>query len=186
MISRLFVWLCVRWFRLSGWRISKPIPKSLRQYVLVVAPHTSNIDFFVGIAARNVMGLNVKYIAKKELFVFPVKNLLLNLGGFPVDRSKKGSLVDQMADNFKNFADFAITVTPEGTRGKVETWKTGFYNIALKAKVPIIMCGFDYQKKWIVASEPFLPTGDIENDVLLMHKFFGKIIPKHPENSIYS
>ena len=186
MISKLFVWLCVRWFRFSGWRISKPIPQSLRQYVLVVAPHTSNIDFFVGIAARKVMKLNAKFIAKKELFTFPVKRLLLNLGGFPVDRSIKGSLVDQMADNYKKISDFAITVAPEGTRSKVNTWKTGFYHIALKAQVPIVMCGFDYQKKWIISSEPFFPSGDMENDIIKMHKFFGKIVPKHPSKSSYS
>lgn len=186
MISSLFTWLCVCWFRLSGWHVSKNLPKGLKQYVLVAAPHTSNIDFFVGIAARKVMGLNVKFIAKKELFRFPVKNLLLNLGGFPVDRSVKGSLVDQMADNFKNNDDFAITVAPEGTRSKVGTWKTGFYHIALKAKVPIVMVAFDYQKKWIVTSDPFYPSGDMESDFIKMHKFYGKIVPKHPEKSRYS
>jgi|SRR5690554_3394268 len=186
MISGLFNWLCVLWFRLSGWRIPKVIPQSIRQYVLVVAPHTSNIDFFVGIAARKIMGLNVKYIAKRELFVFPVKKLLLNLGRFPVDRSKRGSLVDQMVENFQKIDDFAITVTPEGTRSKVDTWKTGFYHIASKAKVPIIMVGFDYQKKWVVVSEPFYVTDDIENDINEMHKFFENIVPKHPENSLYT
>lgn len=186
MIANLFIWLCVRWFRLSGWRIPKPIPQSLRQYVLVVAPHTSNIDFFVGVAARKLMKLEVKFIAKKELFVFPVKKLLLDLGGFPVDRSVKGSLVDQMANNFKNIENFAITVAPEGTRSKVGSWKTGFYHIAAKANVPIVMCGFDYERKWIVSSEPFYVSGDMESDIKEMHKFFGKIVPKHPEKSSYS
>jgi len=186
MISRLFVWLCVRWFRFTGWKIPKPIPQSLRQYVLVVAPHTSNIDFFVGIAARKEMNLNVKFIAKKELFRFPVKGLFLGLGGFPVDRSVKGSLVTQMARNFKNIEDFAITVAPEGTRSKVATWKTGFYHIATEANVPIVMCGFDYQKKWIVCSDPFYVSGDLNSDIEMMHKFFGKIIPKHPDKTNFS
>ena len=186
MISSLFTWLCVRWFHISGWRVSKNLPKGLKQYVLVVAPHTSNIDFFVGVAARKEMGLNVKFIAKKELFRFPIKKLLLNLGGFPVDRSVKGSLVEQMAANYKNIEDFAITVAPEGTRSKVGTWKTGFYHIATKAEVPIVMVGFDYQKKWIISSEPFYASGNMESDIIKMHKFFGKIVPKHPEKSHYS
>ncbi len=183
MISKLFIWLCVRWFKISGWHVSKKLSKSVRQYVLVVAPHTSNIDFFVGIAARKVMELNVKYIAKKELFVFPVKNLLLNLGGFPVDRSKNMSLVDQMVDNFHTIDDFALTVTPEGTRSKVAKWKTGFYHIAVKAKVPVVMVGFDYQKKWVITSEPFQVSGDMESDFQQMYKFYSTIVPKYPEKA---
>lgn len=186
MISGLFIWLCVLWFRMSGWRIPKVVPKNIRQYVLVVVPHTSNLDFFVGIAAKRVMRLNAKYVAKKELFTFPVKRLLINLGGVPVDRSKRTSMVDQMVENFQNIDDFAIAVAPEGTRSKVDTWKTGFYHIAANAKVPIFMVGFDYQKKWIVVSEPFYVSGDMENDINQMHKFFEKIVPKHPENSQYA
>lgn len=185
MISRLFTWLCVRWFKLKGWQIPKRVPKSLRQYVLVVAPHTSNVDFFVGVAARKIMNLNVKYIAKKELFVFPIRKLLLQLGGFPVDRSKKGSLVDQMVENFKKDPDFAITLTPEGTRSKVGKWKTGFYHIAQNAGVPVVMTGFDYQKKWVVVAEPFNVTGNREADFEVMHRFFEKIIPRHPLKGSY-
>lgn len=183
MISKLFIWLCVRWFKISRWHISKNVPQSVRQYVLVVAPHTSNIDFFVGIAARRLMNINVKFAAKKELFVFPVKQLLLNLGGVPVDRSKKTSFVDQMADNYARINDFAITVAPEGTRSKVGKWKTGFYHIAVKAKVPVIMVGFDYQKKWVITSEPFQVSGDIESDFKRMYKFYGGIVPKYPEKA---
>ncbi|HKL02221.1 MAG TPA: 1-acyl-sn-glycerol-3-phosphate acyltransferase [Cryomorphaceae bacterium] len=185
MISKLFVWLCVRWFKLSGWHISKAIPSDLRNYVLVVAPHTSNIDFFVGVAARRLMGINVKYLAKKELFVFPIKSLLLNLGGYPVNRAKNMSLVDFVVDKFRRDPDFAITVTPEGTRGLVDKWKSGFYHIAVKADVPIVMVGFDYQRKWVISSEPFLPTGDMQNDFNEMYRFFEKIIPRHPKNAKY-
>lgn len=183
MISKLFIWLCVGWFKISGWHISKNVPQSVRQYVLVVAPHTSNIDFFVGIAARRLMNINVKFVAKKELFVFPVKQLLLNLGGVPVDRSKKTSLVDQMAENFSRIDDFAITVTPEGTRSRVAKWKTGFYHIAVKANVPVIMVGFDYQKKWVITSEPFNVSGDMQSDFQRMYKFYGKIVPKYSEKA---
>jgi 1-acyl-sn-glycerol-3-phosphate acyltransferase len=185
MISKLFVWLCVRWFRLSGWHAVSYIPKSVRHYVLVVAPHTTNVDFFVGIAARKVLRLKVRFVAKKEIFRFPVKNLLLNLGGFPVDRSKNGSLVEQMTGYYKDIDDFSICVTPEGTRSKVESWKTGFYHIALSAGAPIIMVGLDYQRKWVVVSAPFMPSGDREKDFHSMRKFFGKITPKYPENYSY-
>lgn len=182
MIARFFTWLCVRWFRATGWQIPKSIPADLGSYVMVVAPHTSNIDFFVGVAARSEMKIDVKYLAKKELFTFPVKKLLLNLGGYPVDRSKNTSLVDAIVDIYKAHDYFAMCVAAEGTRSKVETFKTGFYHIARKAEVPIVMVGFDYDKKWIVASEPFHPTGDIDSDMERMFKFFRKIAAKRPEN----
>ncbi len=182
MISRLFTWLCVRWFRWTGWQISKNVQTGLKSYVLVAAPHTSNLDFFVGVAARDEMGINTKYLAKRELFSFPVKKLLLNLGGYPVDRSKNTSLVDSIADIYANNEGFSMCVAPEGTRGRVEKLKTGFYHIALKAKVPIVMIGFDYQKKWVITSEPFWPSGNIDSDMQMMFKFFRTITPKHPEN----
>lgn len=182
MISGLFTWLCVRWFRWSGWVIAKNLPKDLKHYVLVASPHTSNIDFFVGVAARHEMGIEARFLAKKELFKFPVKNLLLNLGGYPVDRSKKSSLVDTMADCFKTEKNFAICVAPEGTRSKVSTVKSGFYHIAQKANVPIAIVSFDYEKKWVTTSDPFLPSGNLEADLEKMFKFFRKITPKNPEN----
>lgn len=186
MISNLFIWLCVRWFRITGWVIPKSVPKHLRNYVLCVAPHTSNIDFFVGVASRKLLNINVKYLAKKELFTFPFKKLFLNLGGFPVDRSKNTSLVDFVVEKFNEDPDFAICVTPEGTRKKVEKLKTGFYHMASKAGVPIILCGFDFEKKWVIVSEPFLPSINMESDIAKMNEFFEKIIPKHPELSSYS
>lgn len=186
MISKLFTWLCVRWFRWKGWIIPKAPPEHLRNYVLVVAPHTSNLDFFVGVAARKILKLKVKYLAKKELFRFPIRRLLLNLGGYPVNRDKSTSLVDYVVEQFKKVPDFAITVTPEGTRGKVEKWKTGFYHIASKAEVPILMVGFDYSRKWVVIAEPFIPSGNMQEDFSQMHKFFEKIYPRHPELSSYS
>ena len=161
------------------------IPEHHKQYILVVAPHTSNIDFFVGVAARKILRIDVKYLAKKELFRFPLKTLFLRLGGYPVDRSKKNSLVDQVVGFFQNDPNFALCVTPEGTRNKTERWKTGFYVMAEKAKVAIVMVGFDFQLKKVVISEFFDPSGNLESDIANMHKFFEKITPKHPEKSMY-
>jgi 1-acyl-sn-glycerol-3-phosphate acyltransferase len=185
MISRLFTQLCVLWFKWRGWTIEGGFPPEMKQYVLVVAPHTSNVDFFVGVAARKLLGINVKYLAKSELFRFPVRRLLLNLGGYPVDRSKKNALVDQVTDFFHEQEDFALCVTPEGTRGKVGQWRTGFYIMAVKAEVPIVMVGFDYKYKKVVVSPPFKPSGDMEKDIRFMHGFFEKINSKHPEKSMY-
>lgn len=185
MISKLFVWLCVQWFHRAGWQIPKAVPRELRQYVLIVVPHTSNVDFFVGIAARKLMHLRCVFLAKKELFRFPVRRTLLNLGGYPVNRSKKTSMVDYLTGIYASDPDFAICVAPEGTRSRVDEWKTGFYHIAVSAKVPITMVGFDYERKWIVCAEPFMPSGDITADLFKMNSFFDKIVPKVVANSNY-
>jgi len=185
MISWLFTQLCVLWFRSTGWGFSGAIPKDQKQYVLVVAPHTSNVDFFVGVAARRILKINVKYLGKKELFKFPFKRLFFGLGGYPVDRSKNNSLVDQVVSFFKDDPEFALCVTPEGTRGKTDKLKTGFYIMAERANVPIVMVGFDFKLKQVVISDFFSPSGDMQNDLIHMRKFFEKITPKHPENSMY-
>jgi 1-acyl-sn-glycerol-3-phosphate acyltransferase len=176
----------VQWFKLSGWIIPKAFPDDLPKYVMVVAPHTSNMDFFVGVAARKLLNIDTKYMAKKELFVFPIKSLMLSLGGYPVNRSKNMSFVDYMKGLFDQEDEFSICITPEGTRKQVSKWKTGFYHIAVAAQVPIILIGFDYAKKWIVISEPFMPSGTFNDDLERMLRFFEKITPKHPENWTYS
>lgn len=186
MLSSIFVWLCVIWFKMRGWRIPKRFPVGLKQYVLAVAPHTSNIDFPIGVAARKLLGLNVQYVAKKELFKFPIAGVLKSLGGYPIDRSKKTNFVEQVVSLFQTEEDFAICVTPEGTRSRVETWKTGFYHMAMKAGVPIMMVGFDYPLRVVVVSDPFMPTGDMEADFAQMDRFFEKIVPKNPANSKYT
>ena len=185
MISALFTQLCVLWFKLTGWSLQGTIPLEQKQYILVVAPHTSNIDFFVGVAARKLLKIDVKYLAKKELFKFPFRGLFLGLGGYPVDRSKKNSLVDQVVGVFNDPEDFALCVTPEGSRKRMDTWKTGFYVMAQKANVPIVMCGFDFAQKKVIISDFFDPSGDMESDLVYMHEFFEKITPKHPEQSMY-
>ncbi len=184
MVSRVFVWLCVKWFELSGWKVPSAFP-DLRKYVLVVAPHTSNIDFPIGVAARKLLGINARYVAKKELFKFPVRNLMINLGGYPVDRSKSNSFVDGVVDLFNTINDFSICITPEGTRGKVDEWKTGFYHMALRANVPIIPVGFDYKLKAVRLGVPLYPSGDIQGDFGQLHNFFSTICAKYPENSMY-
>ena len=156
------------------------LPVGLRNYILVVAPHTSNIDFFIGVAARKIMGMKVKYLAKKELFTFPIKGLLIGLGGVPVDRSKNTSLVEQVTQRFSDDPDFALTVTPEGTRSKVSEWKTGFYHMARTANVPVVMVGFDYRKKWVILSEPYHLSDDKEMEISAMQKFASQITPRHP------
>lgn len=185
MFSRLFELYSLWYFKRNGWSISQHVPASLKKYVLIVAPHTSNWDFPIGIAARKLMGLKVRYVAKKELFKWPVKGTLMKLGGYPIDRSKNNKLVDQVVELFETIDDFSVCITPEGTRSKVNRWRTGFYHMATKANVPIIMVGFDYAKRIVKVSDPFHSTGDIEADFKEMQGFFRGITPRYPELAQY-
>jgi 1-acyl-sn-glycerol-3-phosphate acyltransferase len=171
-------------FRLAGWKVTRGISPDLKRFVMVVAPHTSNWDFMVGLAARSIMRIETKYVAKKELFKFPFGMLFRALGGYPVDRSKSNNFVDAVVDLFNTKKTFSICLTPEGTRSYSPNWKTGFYYIALKAKVPIVMVAFDYKNKEVSAEPPFWPSGDEEKDIAFMKAHYRRISGKYPEKGV--
>ncbi len=172
-------------FKLWGWKIEGDAPQDIPKYILVIAPHTSNWDFIVGVMARSIVRWgNVKYLAKKELFVFPLGIFFRALGGYPVNRTKHTRLVDNVVQIFKNKEKFAIAITPEGTRKKVAKMKTGFYYIATKADIPLILVGFDFKRKTVVIDKPFYASGDQEKDLEIITTFFKSITGKIPENGI--
>jgi 1-acyl-sn-glycerol-3-phosphate acyltransferase len=171
-------------FRLAGWQIKGSIDPGLTRYVMIVAPHTSNWDFFVGLAARSILGIDTRYVAKKELFRFPFGWLFRKLGGYPVDRSKNTRFVDSVAAIFNQHDRFSICITPEGTRSYAPKWKTGFYHIALKAGVPIVMVSFDYPTKQVRVEPPFYPTGNMEEDLEYMRNYFRTATGKHAEKGV--
>ena len=177
LIYKFLLWL-------FGWKVEGDVPKSLKQYVMIIAPHTSNWDFFVGLAARSILKLNVKYVAKKELFIFPFGWIFKKLGGYPVDRKKATNFVDAVSNLFATNERFSICFTPEGTRSYAPKWKTGFYYIALKANIPVVMVGFNYVEKLVRLEPAFYLTGDIEKDFAFMMNYYRKIPGKNPENGI--
>ncbi|RED93857.1 lysophospholipid acyltransferase family protein [Marinoscillum furvescens] len=172
-------------FRLTGWRVVGQRPVHLKKYVLIVAPHTSNWDFFVGVAARSISGLKSDFLAKDSLFKIPLVGWFLRkVGGHPVDRSRKMNMVDQVVELFHKHEEFVITITPEGTRSYNPNWKTGFYRIADKARVPIVLVGFDYEKRTVEYRKPFIPTGDLEKELEEIKAYFRTVKGKHPEKGV--
>lgn len=151
---------------------------------MIVAPHTSNWDFFVGLGARSILKLDTKYVAKKELFIFPFGWFFRKLGGYPVDRSKHTRFVEAVCDIYNSKERFGVAITPEGTRSYAPEWKTGFYYIANKLKIPVIMVAFNYEKKEVVLEEPFYITGDSEKDIAIMKNYYRNIPGKNPENGV--
>ena len=172
-------------FQFIGWRVDMTYPEKAKKCVIIVAPHTSNWDFIIGRLAFNIYGLPIKFLIKSDLFVGPMGWLLKKMGGIPVDRSKKSNLTDQIAAMYHGQDRLAITFTPEGTRAYNPDWKKGFYYIAQKANVPIMMGYLDYKNRRGGFIGEFIPTGDVEKDIDEMKKVYFGIEGKVPENSVY-
>lgn len=155
-----------------------------RKCIVIAAPHTHWIDFFLAIFARSLfVQKNVSFIGKKELFKFPLNYFLKWLGGMPVDRGSHSNSVDSIAEIFNKKETFILGISPEGTRKKVDKWKTGFYYIAKKTKVPIVSAALDFENKKILISKPYHLTNDIEKDMINLKSFFEGIKGKIPEYS---
>lgn len=170
---------------LAGWRILDDRPKGLDRYIVVVAPHTSNWDFFVGLCVRSLARMgDVKYLAKLSLFKPPFGWIFRALGGYPVDRSRHTHLVDAVVAMFERGEITKIAITPEGTRRYQPDWKTGFHRIATAARVPIILCTFDYPQKLVIITAPFALTSDPEADIARMKDWFRPHKGKNPEDGV--
>lgn len=166
--------------RILGWsyELTVPIPPKC---VICVAPHTSNWDFIIGMIFYKSIGGNPHFLMKKSWFFFPLKYFLKAIGGFPIDRNKRGSITEQMAEEFQKRDLFQLAITPEGTRKKTNKWKTGFYYIAYEAKVPVTLAYLDYSKKIIGIFENFIPTGAVNRDIEYIRNFYRDIQGKHPD-----
>jgi 1-acyl-sn-glycerol-3-phosphate acyltransferase len=167
--------------KLMGWKLVNNFPKDLKKYVVIAAPHTSWQDFPIGILARNTSGVKINFIGKASLFKGPFGFFFKGLGGTPVDRSKSNNLVDAIVQLFDEKEQFRLALSPEGTRKKVDQWKTGFYHIAKGAKVPIVMATLDFGKKQVKISEPYYTTDDKDKDFEYFYSFFDSDMAKVPE-----
>ena len=167
-----------------GWKVTGFSDfESVKKAVIIAVPHTSWHDFYIGVLLRSVIGLKANFVGKKELFTFPFGWIFRALGGAPVIRKTNENQVEAIARLFNEHEVFRMTMAPEGTRKKVEEWRTGFYYIAKAANVPIIMFTLDFENKENRFSEPFYPTDDKEADFKFMRKFFEGVKGKVPEYS---
>ena len=174
-------YLGVLLMRISGWRIAGNIP-NVPKYVLIVAPHTSNWDFFHGFCAFLVLRLDNTWLAKHTVFFWPLGILARAFGGMPIDRAKGGNVVRTCVAEFARRDRISFTITPEGTRGKVKEWKLGFYYIATEAGVPIVPVALNYSKKRVMIMAPFYPTGDAATDLPKIKALYTPDMARHPEN----
>lgn len=164
----------------TGWRLEGEVP-DLRKCVIIGAPHTSNWDFFFGLLYKMYYGLNIHFLMKEELFRFPYKYFFRSIGGIPVNRGKKNNLVETLYRRFSQREDFYLAITPEGTRNRVKEWKRGFYYIAAKANVPIVLAYMDYGRKVVGVGPVVYPGMSIEADMQEIKAFYATIQAKFPE-----
>lgn len=167
-----------------GWKCTSTEGVDTPKCVICVAPHTSNWDFIVGKLFYTSIGLTAGFLIKKEWFFFPFNLIFKSMGGVPVDRGRRTSVTEQVAQMFAENERFQIAITPEGTRKRVNDWKKGFYFIAQKAQVPILIAYFDYAKKEVGSKGLFYPTGDAEKDIMAIRKMYNGVAGRHPENYV--
>ena len=170
MLGALLTWI----FHRFSWQIVGPQP-TVPKALWVVAPHNTNWDFPIGLWIRHEMRIYIGFLAKATLFKWYSGWLFRALGGTPVYRSKSNNLVDGVVETFARHKTLHVCITPEGTRGDVRTLKTGFYFMALKGNIPLILVGFDWTRRTVVLSELIYVTGDYQRDMLPFYQFFSEL-----------
>lgn len=168
--------------RMMGWKLTGQLPNEPKLMV-VLSPHTSNWDFIIAVAILLALNLRISFLMKKEAFFWPFKGMFMNFGAIPLDRQAAQDVVTQAAGWYASHDQVWLGITPEGTRSKVNSWKTGFLRIAHRADVPIMLVGMDASTKSVIIDKVIRATGDYETQAeeirqYMNHKFLG-INPKN-------
>jgi 1-acyl-sn-glycerol-3-phosphate acyltransferase len=179
--AELWRWICLGLLKLGGWKMEGDWPADPKA-VVICGPHTSNWDGIWMLVAASAWRFRLRYMGKKSLTEGPFGWLVRWSGCIPVDRSKSNDLVAQMAKAFAAEDRLMLAIPPEGTRGKVERWKSGFYYIALGANVPLLMAVLDYGAKKVRISGALWPTGDYAADFALIRPHYEGAVGKVPED----
>lgn len=175
--NRFTAWVGLTFLKILGWRVEGEIP-SIRKFVIIAAPHTSNWDFPITLAVAFALRIKIYWMGKAAMFRWPFGGILRWLGGIPIDRSRSHNVVDQSIQAFQERDQLIMVVPPEGTRKKVSYWKTGFYHIARGAGVPIVLGFLDYRRKAGGIGPTFFPTGRIEEDMRQIRTYYATITGK--------
>ena len=175
-LRRLGLWLLTR----AGWRFEGQWP-DIPKLVVIVAPHTSNWDFFIGLAAKWALGLRAHWWGKDTLFIPPLGWFMRANGGIPVDRNNSSKVVEKTIEEFMSHDQFALALAPEGTRKKVSGWRSGFWHVAKGAGVPICCCAFDWSRKVIRLGPTTMPDEDDPADgIARIRGYFADVMGYDP------
>ena len=166
----------------AGWRLVLEVPP-LDKAVVVFYPHTSNWDFVIGLVARHALNVPVTWAGKDNLFRGPLAALWKRLGGIPVNRRESTGFVAQMVQAFATRERMLLAIAPEGTRRRTGHWKSGFYRVALGARVPLVLAFIDFQAREIGVGAKLMPTGDPATDFARLAAFYSAKRGRHPEQA---
>ncbi len=171
----MFRLICKWIYHLIGWRLKGEYPHHIPKKIIIVAPHTSAWDVPVGLLVKSWLKMDVQYYVKKEMFKGILKYILPLTQAIPIDRSGNTKFVDSVIKDYNQAEQRTILITPEGTRKKVEKFKTGFYHIADGAKIPIIPISFNFEKKLMEIHPPYYTTGNSEKEIAEIEDIFRGI-----------
>ena len=163
-----------------GWRLEGNFP-DIPKMVVIVAPHTSNWDFVGGFFAYLALDLDATWFGKHTLFKWPFGAFFRHFGGIPIKRGRSASVVELYVEEFERRERMVLAIAPEGTRKKVRSWKSGFYRIAVGAKVPIVPVAIDYGRKVLKIDAPFEPTGSFDDDLPAIRARYAGVVARHPD-----
>ena len=170
------------WLLYQHWGWTKEVTVDHpKKYIICLAPHTSNKAFLLGQLYAHAEGWKINFLMKKEWFFWPLGPIFKRMGGIPVFRSKHTSMTDNLAETAKKSDTFRLCITPEGTRSLNPDWKKGFYYVALKAQIPVLLYGVDYEKRLLQCTKSMIPTGDMEKEMKEIKLYFKDFKGKRPE-----
>jgi 1-acyl-sn-glycerol-3-phosphate acyltransferase len=182
--SRLVKWVLLALYRWKGYSIAGE-PPSDKRCVILGAPHTSNWDFVFFLGAVTQMGLRPSFMGKVSLFKWPMTRFMHDMGGIPVDRKARDkNYVDQVVTAFAKTGELSLVIAPEGTRGTIEGWRSGFYHIAQGAGVPIFPAWFDKTTGRGGIGAGVVPSGDFAADLRKIADFYYAAMPDHPKLAV--
>jgi len=176
LLRLLAVWL----LRRLGWRVVGSLP-DVPKFVIAVAPHTSNWDFVIGFLAYLALELRAAWLGKHTIFRFPFGSILRYFGGIPVVRTAAGDVVAKAVAEFTRHPQFVLALAPEGTRRRVQSWRSGFHRIALGARVPVVAASLDFAKREVRLGPAFHTSADFAGDLHRLAQRFADVTPKRPE-----
>lgn len=169
-------------FRCMGWRIEGELPRH-QKLVLIAAPHTSNWDFVIGMAAMLALRIKASWLAKHSIFIGPADPVFRGWGGIPVERSEHHDVVSDVVSAFQQSDKMWLAIAPEGTRKHIDHWKSGFWHIAKGADVPIQTIYFDFSRRVLGVGRCFIPGDDVASDVQAIRDYYKTVgVGKYPEH----